>query len=64
MSNWWTQWAERIALVLAELWTRSRSEDAGERSAGGVGPGAAPADRPENANLSDAPPAPDANAPR
>ena len=61
MSNWWTQWAKRIALILAELWTRSRSEDSGDRSAGG----AAPADRPvqSNPNVSDAPDAPGANAP-
>lgn len=26
MPNWWTAWAERIALALTELWTRSRSE--------------------------------------
>lgn len=24
MSNWWLQWAERIALVLAEEWLRSK----------------------------------------
>ena len=29
MSDWWTKWAERIALVLASLWTRSRSESGG-----------------------------------
>jgi hypothetical protein len=57
MPNWWMQWAERIALVLAELWTRS--------SAAGTGPGAAPADRPASSSpdAPDAPPAPDANPP-
>ena len=56
MPNWWMQWAERIALVLAELWTRSRSDDAG-----GAGPGAAPPDHPANPSpdAPDAPPPPD-----
>lgn len=26
MSAWWKEWAERIAVVLAEHWTRSRGE--------------------------------------
>lgn len=30
MSNWWLQWAERIALVLAERWSRSLAAPRGE----------------------------------
>ena len=58
MPNWWMQWAERIALVLAELWARSR--------AAGTGPRAVPPDHPVNSSpdAPDAPPAPDANPPR
>ncbi len=29
MSHWWLKWAERIAVVLAELWIRSKSGSTG-----------------------------------
>jgi hypothetical protein len=40
MPTWWLQWAERIALALAEWWLRSRPGRAGD------GAGLPPADRP------------------
>lgn len=54
MPNWWQQWAERIALILAEWWVRSR----------GGSPGSAPPDgRAGDTPDAPRPPAPDANAP-
>jgi hypothetical protein len=62
MPNWWLQWAERIAFVLAEWWLRSRPGTAGK------GPGTPPADPPAELPHPDAPvPSslpPDANPPR
>jgi hypothetical protein len=43
MSDWWTKWAGRIALVLAELWAQSKSATDGTA---GTGPDATPRDRP------------------
>lgn len=62
MSNWWTQWAQRIALILADVWARSRAEDAKGRGAGGAAAG----DRSvqPNPNGSDAARAPDPQAPQ
>jgi hypothetical protein len=33
MSNWWLQWAERIALLLAEWWLRARPNGGGQDTA-------------------------------
>ena len=58
MPNWWTQWAERLALILAEWWRRPRSGGAGES------PGAAQPDHHTKPDLEvpNLPPAPDADA--
>ena len=59
MPNWWLQWAERIAVILAEWWLRSRAGGAGE------GPGTLPGDRPAEFGLdalAPSPPRPDADA--
>jgi hypothetical protein len=54
MPNWWQQWAERIALILAEWWVESR----------GGSPGSAPPDgRVSDTPDAPQPPAPDANVP-
>ncbi len=53
MSNWWLQWAERIALVLAEWWMRSKSGE-------GEAPDAVPP-APHAEPDQDAPPGPGAD---
>lgn len=53
MSNWWMNWAERIAAVLAELWTRLKSEaDSTIRQGDGPRPASqASLDPPNNPHL-------------
>jgi len=46
MPDWWKQWAAQIALFLANLWSRAKSDDSrsGSTGADGNGPPAAPID--------------------
>ncbi|MBA4191837.1 MAG: hypothetical protein C0467_27980 [Planctomycetaceae bacterium] len=58
MPNWWTQWAERIAPVLAEWWVRSRPGGAS------AAPDLPPPDHDNPASEASSPaPAPDPDVP-
>lgn len=58
MPNWWLQWAERIALVLAERWLQSSSNVRRE------GPEGRHADSDPGAPTPGPAPAPDVTTPR
>ena len=59
MSQWWLIWAQRIAVVLAEVWTRSRPTPGG----GGAPPPPAAGDRPAERAATSAPPPKEGHSP-